>query len=350
MKKILGLSLALVLSIVMTLGVAIPVSAGPLDDLCAEFPEGPLTVSFDIDGSYDLSYVRATISGGVVIVDGAYEGWCADLDRTINVTDIYTAMAYCSYNLGSFDGLVDNEGLLDEVNWILNQDFVGLTSPGGYGVYTFADVQAAIWMLLDNDDPTVAIGNLRIAADPDRTQEIYDGAVAMNGFVPGPGGKLVILLAPMVEEVQGQTVLITIDIPEEDYAGCTPGFWKANAKNWEAVAWEGSVPSDYFSDVFDRIIEVRGKGKSSISDPTLLQALEANGGGINALARHAVAALLNINNPNVNYPMSEAELISAVQAAIDSGDEGVIEELKDDLDEYNNAGCAVDQHGDPIVD
>jgi hypothetical protein len=256
-------------------------------------------------------------------------------------------MAYCSYNLASFDGLVDNEDLLDEVNWILNQDFVGQTSPGGYGVYTFADIQAAIWMLLDNDDPTVAIGNLRIAADGDRTQEIYDGAVAMNGFVPPAGGKLVILLAPMVEEVQGQTVLITIDIPEEDYAGCTPGFWKNNATKKGAVAWVGHGTGDSFSSVFSRTIDVK-VGKDTITDPTLLQALQAKGGGINALARHAVAALLNISNPNVNYPMSEGDLIADVQAAIDAGEPDVTD-LKDDLDEYNNEGCSIDQQGDPII-
>jgi hypothetical protein len=348
MKKILGLSLALVLSIVMVFGVAVPVFAGALDDLCAEFPEGPLTVSFDIDGGYDLSYVRVTTLGGVVIVDGTYEGWCGDLGRSINVTDTYTAMAYCSYNLASFDGLVDNEGLLDEVNWILNQDFVGQTSPGGYGVYTFADVQAAIWTLLDNADPTAAIAGLRIAADGDRTQEIIDGANANNGFVPGPGGKLVVLLAPMVREVQGQTVLITIDIPEEDYAGCTPGFWKNNADKHGASAWVVYSPGDDFNSIFGTDIDVRGKGKSIIEDPTLLEALGANGGGINALARHAVAALLNISNPNITYPMSEGSLIADVAAAIAAGEPDVTD-LKDDLDEYNNAGCSVDQHGDPII-
>ncbi len=89
-------------------------------------------------------------------------------------------------------------------------------------------------------------------------------------------------------------------------------------------------------------------GKNTVTDPTLLQALGASGGGINALARHATAALLNISNPNINYPIgSVADLVAQVQAAIDTGG-NAIEQLKNQLAAFNELGCSVDQHGNPI--
>ena len=53
------------------------------------------------------------------------------------------------------------------------------------------------------------------------------------------------------------------------------------------------------------------------------------------VARHAVAAILNAAHPDVEYSMTVAEIIAAVQAAYESGD---FEPLKDQLDEYNNMG------------
>ena len=71
-----------------------------------------------------------------------------------------------------------------------------------------------------------------------------------------------------------------------------------------------------------------------MTDPTLLQALEANGGEVNALARHATAALLNAANPAVHYPGSVAEIISMVNAALSGGD---ISSTKDVLAEWNES-------------
>jgi hypothetical protein len=120
--------------------------------------------------------------------------------------------------------------------------------------------------------------------------------------------------------------------------GCTPGFWKNNAKNWGAVAWYGYTPGDWFDGVF-------GCGPHI----TLLAALELKGGGENALIRHAVAALLNAESPWVAYATSSANIISSTCAALASGDKQIITDQKDEFDMWNNAGCSVDQHGDPII-
>ena len=132
--------------------------------------------------------------------------------------------------------------------------------------------------------------------------------------------------------------------------GCTPGFWKNNADKHEASAWVGYSSTDLFDVVFGVDVTLRGKGKITFDNPTLLQALDANGGGINALARHATAALLNICNPNIAYAggMTDAELKVMVQTAIDAG-EDAIQALHIQLAGYNEAGCSVNQQGLPII-
>ena len=127
--------------------------------------------------------------------------------------------------------------------------------------------------------------------------------------------------------------------------GCTPGFWKNNAKKKGASAWVGYSPGDYFSDVFGVVIKIRGKGRRTITDPTLLQALDANGSGINLLARAAVAALLNASNPDVAYALTESEVIAEVQDAVASGRRYVIQNLGNLLDRLNNGGCPLNQNG-----
>jgi len=132
--------------------------------------------------------------------------------------------------------------------------------------------------------------------------------------------------------------------------GCTPGYWKNNAKNWEASAWVGYAPGDSFEAIFGVDVTLRGNGKATYPTPTLLEALDANGGGINALARHAVAALLNISNPDIGYGIgSTAALITMVHDAIVSGDESQIDALHVLLAGYNEAGCPINQHGEPII-
>jgi hypothetical protein len=143
----------------------------------------------------------------------------------------------------------------------------------------------------------------------------------------------------------------TVDVDVSGNEGCTPGYWKNNAKNWGAVSWVGYAPGDSFECVFGVDVTLRANGKATYPTPTLLQALDANGGGINALARHAVAALLNISNPNINYAggMSTATLILAVQDAVAAG-EDAIEALHTELAGYNEAGCPINQRGEPIMD
>ncbi len=107
--------------------------------------------------------------------------------------------------------------------------------------------------------------------------------------------------------------------------GCTPGYWK---QPHHLDSWVGYDPDDDFDTVF---------GTDLFSpDISLLDGLERRGGGVNALARHAVAALLNAATPGVDYDLSVADVIAAVQAAEASGD---YETTKNMLVALNEQGC-----------
>lgn len=69
---------------------------------------------------------------------------------------------------------------------------------------------------------------------------------------------------------------------------------------------------------------------------TLGQAVEFNGGGEYALARHAVAALLDSTHPRVDYPFTRDEVIAVVRWAYQTGD---FETAKTQLAAANEQGC-----------
>jgi uncharacterized repeat protein (TIGR01451 family) len=111
--------------------------------------------------------------------------------------------------------------------------------------------------------------------------------------------------------------------------GCTPGFWK-QPQHFDS--WVGFLTTQTFNDVFGVNVTLSTGG----DDATLLEALQSGGGGINALARHAVAALLNASSPDVDSDFTTAEVIALVQAAVASGD---FETAKNLLAASNEAGC-----------
>jgi hypothetical protein len=112
--------------------------------------------------------------------------------------------------------------------------------------------------------------------------------------------------------------------PPPPGGGCTPGFWKNSVGSW---------PAAYLPNAdFDATFGVNGFNPNI----TLMQALNLGSGGKNSLARHAVAALLNSATSAVDYEMSTADVISAVQAAFASGD---FESVKSSLETLNEMGC-----------
>ena len=70
-------------------------------------------------------------------------------------------------------------------------------------------------------------------------------------------------------------------------------------------------------------------------------------GGARILLRAAVAALLNAAHPDISYPLTPAEVISQVNAAL-AGDRSDMLTLATTLDAANNQDCTIDAHGNVI--
>jgi cysteine-rich repeat protein len=121
----------------------------------------------------------------------------------------------------------------------------------------------------------------------------------------------------------------------EQPEGCTPGYWKQRHHH---DSWVGAMPYDLFNTTFgvDRSWNAK---RCSSSDPNLAQALGCRGGGVNALARHGVAALLNSMNAQVNYGLTRDEVLYMVREALMSHDRIRIEEAKNLLAGLNENGC-----------
>lgn len=141
--------------------------------------------------------------------------------------------------------------------------------------------------------------------------------------VVGPDG--------MVTKIPGKQWWIRCLPPPPPAEGCTPGYWR-QSQHFDAWDATGYSIGDDFGDVF-------GVGDLPTFDPsTLLDAVWLGGGGEYALARHAVAALLNASHPDLDYFFSEMDIIAGVQGAYATGN---FEPFKDALDAANNAGCSL---------
>jgi hypothetical protein len=148
-----------------------------------------------------------------------------------------------------------------------------------------------------------------------------------------------------IPEISHYNVCYQRDVPEGDQ-GCTPGYWRNHADRWLGVA-----PTDDFDATFS---DADTTVNFFNPDITLGTAIWLGGGGVNAFARHATAALLNAHGgvPNsdgttVQYPYSVAEVIKMVQ---DVWTEVLdMEEAKDRFDVANNLGCPLrGTRADPV--
>ncbi len=111
--------------------------------------------------------------------------------------------------------------------------------------------------------------------------------------------------------------------------GCTPGFWKNHLD-----LWIGVNPNDGFNATFGVTSD-----KSGLSnDVTLLQALEVSGSLLNALNRHAAAALVNAHyeDQTLFFPYSPDEVISMYQSAVNTGN---YSSTKDNFQAANEQKC-----------
>jgi hypothetical protein len=209
----------------------------------------------------------------------------------------------------------------------------GLTTPDGQEVshFDFCDLECCEPADLCEEEPCGCTANGRCRCEevicPDEVCKencrcVNDACVCDDVICPDPPPGCV-NLGCINDECR-------FDCPDE---GCTPGFWKNHPE-----AWEGFSPNQTLESVFDV------PNSLGLDDATLIQALSFQGGsGVLGAARNllraAVAALLNAASSEVDYPLSVAQVIQRVNAALASGNRATILALAAELDALNNAGC-----------
>ena len=155
-----------------------------------------------------------------------------------------------------------------------------------------------------------------VQVDADTTFTAIGHGVTLDGYD----------MTPPLDPDEMAEVTVTVVPCNGGGEGHTPGYWKNHLDEWQ-----GYTPDDDFDTVFG--VDVYNP------DITLDDGIRAKGGGLSALTRHAVAALLSAAHANVDYPMTEAEVIAAVQDALGDQNNWTIKSLKNQLDEYNNLGA-----------
>jgi hypothetical protein len=119
--------------------------------------------------------------------------------------------------------------------------------------------------------------------------------------------------------------------------GCTPGFWQ----NWTGAP-PGLQPNAWAKTGYDWQDPFTEPGfVDAFKNASLLDVLELGGGGKRALGRHAVAAVLNAAHPDVDYDLTEAQVVAMFNDVIMNG--GDVTALKNLFERLNEQGCPLSQ-------
>jgi hypothetical protein len=123
------------------------------------------------------------------------------------------------------------------------------------------------------------------------------------------------------------TVTPTRTVTPTGFQGCTPGYWK---QQHHFDSWTPPYdPTDQFSSFFE----------NAFPGMTLDDVLGQGGGGLNALGRQTVAALLNAASPGVNYPYTPEQVINMFNSVFPGGD---YDRLKNSFEQANERSCPLD--------
>lgn len=142
------------------------------------------------------SYFDATLDGvDLLLLDGAYDAWCADAVTLIDPAVTYQAKVYSSYEALEA-GLVPKPENLDLANWVINQDWAAR----GYAV---DDVQCALWKLMGFE------------CTAEYAVAIVEEAALHEGYVPATcNARIGLILAPYVDGTAAQTLLVQVPIAQ----------------------------------------------------------------------------------------------------------------------------------------
>ena len=169
-----------------TLDITVCGTQSTLEMICDALPE-QVTLNIGFDGVEYLINVLddATTSADDGLASSTWTGACIDLyGQLILDQDLQVNVYGPCEELP--DGLIANPENLDQINWILNQGFVGQNNMDGSAQYTIFDLQEAVWVLSDGTSTNNANAN-----------EIVAKAAAGEGFVSGEGDLVAVVFDPI---------------------------------------------------------------------------------------------------------------------------------------------------------
>jgi hypothetical protein len=210
----------------------------------------------------DTSYLKTeVISSSEEWLKQTFDGWCVDVDRRLALKKEYTANVYSSIG-DDLTGIIDKPENMDCVNWLLNNqellvgkllfDEVAYQGAGAasadyprsgeavgtesdwmsddptkeLGIITYADIQRAIWGLIDDKQSTVGLAGWSSA----RADELADRAFLYGqGYEPACDDKAAVVFEPIDTSgrVNGQVTIgqVTIISPNGTCEGREETAW-----------------------------------------------------------------------------------------------------------------------------
>jgi opacity protein-like surface antigen len=129
------------------------------------------------------------------VLDGELDGWCVDTSRDMASNVTYTVEVHSSLDpLAPLSTLVDTPQNLDQVNYIINQDYRSQRCESAGRPYQVGDIQRAIWALVDDTNSTGGLGTWSQGC---QDAILADAAANGVGFTPACDEELAVLMAPV---------------------------------------------------------------------------------------------------------------------------------------------------------
>jgi hypothetical protein len=136
----------------------------------------------------------------------------------------------------------------------------------------------------------------------------------------------------------------SITIGDGQLEGCSLGFWKTHGTLWDGGSSTLVGVTYRTTQGFNAVFGVTAAQSGKADSVTLMQAISTGGGGLNALGRQVVAAILN--SQSVNYPLSASIVILRYRVAVgavacppipaDLTHCDTVDPLQNELNGYNN--------------
>jgi len=251
-------------------------------------------------------------------------------DYCVNVTDpLDCSQSACTTVVVNLDPTC----FIDGPSTVCNGSTCNLFGAGGAGfafsLKAFGSSPPVLFNWSVNGDAEI------LGATDKSTVRVNSGIEALNGYTTG---SFTLFLTTTSAEGCTSDCSLTVEIEDCEEGditvceGCSHGYWrqKQHFPDW--------TPPYHQSDLFAET----GIGEILFEDAfpgqTLGRVVRLGGGGLNALGRETVAALLNAASPDVNYALSVDTVITMFNDVF-PGRDLAYSELQNIFEEFNHDGC-----------